>query len=136
VAQWAKDFPFSRDIANYNRDVFGNKGFRTNQREAINCNLSGRDCFVLMPTGGGKSLCYQLPAVAAPGLTIVFSPLVSLIQDQVLIFLCFLILFPKLLIGIVRSFFRFRLSTLWAFVPLPTAPTSQQKSQGVSGETR
>ncbi|XP_075063607.1 recQ-like DNA helicase BLM [Mixophyes fleayi] len=77
------NFPHSKEMMKIFHKKFGLHRFRTNQLEAINASLRGEDCFILMPTGGGKSLCYQLPGCLSPGVTIVISPLRSLIVDQV-----------------------------------------------------
>ena len=66
------------------RRVFGYEAFRPGQENLIDGILSGRDVFGIMPTGGGKSMCYQLPGLMLPGITLVISPLISLMRDQVL----------------------------------------------------
>ncbi|KAK4755943.1 hypothetical protein SAY87_009700 [Trapa incisa] len=63
---------------------FGHAEFRGKQLEAIEAVLSGRDCFCLMPTGGGKSMCYQIPAMARPGIVLVVCPLIALMENQVM----------------------------------------------------
>jgi ATP-dependent DNA helicase RecQ len=65
------------------QEHFGFKEFKDQQKHIIETLLSGKDTFVIMPTGGGKSLCYQLPAMISPGVAIIVSPLIALMKNQV-----------------------------------------------------
>ncbi|KAL3130511.1 hypothetical protein ABBQ38_15564 [Trebouxia sp. C0009 RCD-2024] len=83
-ADWQGHFAWSNEINHLLRTAFNLQSFRPVQREVINAIMQGRDVLCLLPSGGGKSLCYQLPALTGKGVTLVVSPLLSLIQDQVL----------------------------------------------------
>jgi ATP-dependent DNA helicase RecQ len=75
--------PLEVDLPGLLKQAFGYAAFRPHQEEIIRESLAGRDVFALLPTGGGKSLCFQLPALVRPGLTVVISPLIALMKDQV-----------------------------------------------------
>nr|GMC50920.1 mediator of RNA polymerase II transcription subunit 34 isoform X1 [Ipomoea batatas] len=81
---WSRPFPWDSQADDIRFNVFGISKYRANQREIINAIMSGRDVLVIMAAGGGKSMCYQLPAVLRNGVALVVSPLLSLIQDQVM----------------------------------------------------
>src|SRR5512141_198402 len=71
------------DLKSALNEHFGFKDFKGQQKIAIESLLSGKDTFVIMPTGGGKSLCYQLPAIISQGCAIIVSPLIALMKNQV-----------------------------------------------------
>src|ERR1700761_7455268 len=75
--------PTMPDLRDHLQNAFGLDEFRPRQRDVIEDVLAGKDVLCVMPTGAGKSLCYQLPAAIGGGLTIVVSPLISLMEDQV-----------------------------------------------------
>ena len=75
--------PSLESARNVLRQSFGYDAFRPGQERAVGAVLAGRDTLVILPTGGGKSICYQVPALMLPGLTVVISPLISLMKDQV-----------------------------------------------------
>ena len=78
------EIPRSEKLQKILKETFGFSHFRFEQKNIINSILDGKDTLAIMPTGGGKSLCYQIPALFLPGVTLVISPLISLMQDQVM----------------------------------------------------
>src|SRR4051812_11094354 len=82
LAQPAGDVPRRRSLRTTLKSVFGAEDFRPGQEAAVRSVMAGRDTVAIMPTGAGKSLCYQLPALHLPGVTVVVSPLISLMKDQ------------------------------------------------------
>lgn len=79
-----RDFPWSDKLFELLKNVFKINSLRPYQLSTMNATLSGQDCILIMPTGGGKSLCFQLPALLSSGITLVISPLVSLMEDQLM----------------------------------------------------
>lgn len=80
---FSENFEWSHRVSDTLKRVFKLNGFRPQQLQTINCVLAKKDVLLIAPTGGGKSLCYQLPAILSDGLTVVVSPLISLMEDQV-----------------------------------------------------
>lgn len=80
---WSGSFPWNKRVNKVNKEIFGHNGFRPYQKEAINMANMRRNLFISLATGGGKSLCYQIPCLLEKGSTIIISPLISLIEDQV-----------------------------------------------------
>ncbi|XP_053922800.1 ATP-dependent DNA helicase Q1 isoform X2 [Cuculus canorus] len=80
-----KDFPWYEKIKTELQNTFKLQKFRSLQLETVNAAMAGEDIFLVMPTGGGKSLCYQLPAVCSDGFTLVICPLISLMEDQLMV---------------------------------------------------
>jgi len=81
-SEWQGKFPWDYEVDLANKTIFGNEAFRENQLEIINATKSGKDVLALIPTGGGKSLTFQLSAVTGEGITFVVMPLLSLIEDN------------------------------------------------------
>ncbi|GCB70837.1 ATP-dependent DNA helicase Q1 isoform X1 [Scyliorhinus torazame] len=80
-----KGFSWSPKVDEVLKSVFNLQNFRSLQLQAINVTMAGKDIFLIMPTGGGKSLCYELPAVCSTGFTLVICPLISLMEDQLMV---------------------------------------------------